>query len=69
MAKAAFVNINGYRYKISSISGYEDRPQNPNSDKHTITLRVYGKEKILWFDTLEEKQATLLYLDKILLSV
>lgn len=63
----AFVKLNNRRVPISSIKDYRDCPGiSKVTGKPYCTVKIYSCVESFYFDTEEEKQAFLLYLDKAL---
>lgn len=63
---AKFIKIKNSRIKVSSIGEYHDRERNPTSTKESLVVKVSGRERTFWFDSLQEKNQVLDFLDKTL---
>lgn len=63
----AFVKLNNRRVPLSSIKEYSDCPGiSKITGKPYCTVKIYSRVESFYFNTEEEKQAFLLYLDKAL---
>jgi hypothetical protein len=69
MAMARFIKIGNERIKVSQISGFTDCPENPHSTQSRIEIKFGKAIKSYWFESKEEKDKTVGYLDKILETV
>lgn len=61
-----FVRINNVRFRITSISQYRKEGRNINTKKWYIYIKVSGKDIYFSFDTEEEADELINYLDKVL---
>lgn len=63
----AWVNINGRRLPTSAIKEYTDpKTLSKVTNKLFVQVRIYKAMESFYFETIEEKEKFLLYLDKAL---
>lgn len=58
-----FFKINSERFKISSVSRYSDEGRSSQTKKWYVKIHFGSKERLFSFDTEDEKNAVLAYLD------
>lgn len=61
-----FIKIGKLRIKLASIGEFRECGQASSNQKWYIELKVSGKNRLLYFDTEEEYNRVVVYLDKAL---
>lgn len=61
-----FIRIGENRIKLASIGEFTKKTQSASTGKWYLSLKVSGKERLVAFDTEQELDQTVEYLDRVL---